>query len=168
MRKETEYKNPIKSKHLPSTVVNSLTREVEERHMVRKGRNQSRGVLGNNWALWYHQMPQKFLNKIDFQTNGETQFYGLDKNKCALETHQLRTERHFKTDYRKGPLRYRPEILQKKKKKKKQNSSQIKLLSLRCCSNSWQIPKPHASDPHFAGEENQICSSNARSMSAKV
>lgn len=64
---------------------------MEERYMVPKGKNKSRGVWGNNWALWHNQMPQKFLNKIDFQTNSERQFYGSGKNKCALETHQLRT-----------------------------------------------------------------------------
>lgn len=78
-RQETEWNwvlDPIKPKHLPSTLENALRKEVEEEYVVPKGKNKSRGVVGSSWALWHHQIPGKFLNKIDFQTSGERQFCG--------------------------------------------------------------------------------------------
>lgn len=70
-----------------------------------------------------HQTPQECL-KIDFLTKGKKQFYGSPT--CALETHHLRTEHHFNTDYRKRPLRYHPEM-----PPKTQISFQIDFLHLR-------------------------------------
>lgn len=68
--------DPIKPKHLPSTLENALRKEVEEEYVVPKGKNKSRGVLGSSWALWHHQTPGKFLNKTDFQTSAERQLCG--------------------------------------------------------------------------------------------
>lgn len=75
-REWNQVLDPIKPKHLPSTLENALRKEVEEEYVVPKGKNKSRGVLGSSWALWHHQIPGKFLHKIDFQTSGERQFCG--------------------------------------------------------------------------------------------
>lgn len=129
--------------------------------MVPKDRSKSRGVWENNWALWHHQMPQKFLNEIDFQANSERQFYRSDKCKCALETLHLRTECHFNTGYTKGPLRYHPEIPQK---------NPAKLFSNRIIK--FEMLQKFMADTKnlciFTGRENQICSSKTQSVSAKA